>query len=117
LRRLLADPEFPVAGFERATWDLVFEPGVGIPGRVWATGKPAAIPDVLLDLNFPRIAEAHRSGLHGALGLPVRDGEEVLAVAEFYFGEARAPEPELVDALQPVVDLIARLIAGGGATT
>src|SRR5215510_14404238 len=46
-------PEFDAAS--RAT---AFEPGVGLPGRVWTTGEPAWIPDVTRDRNFPRSAVA-----------------------------------------------------------
>ena len=57
--------------FETVTRDMTFAPGVGLPGRVWMSGTPAWIPDVVKDRNFPRAPYAAREGLHGAFGFPV----------------------------------------------
>src|SRR5712692_547575 len=38
--------------FEQICRDLAFEKGEGLPGRIWQTGEPAWIPDVVSDLNF-----------------------------------------------------------------
>ena len=46
--------------FERICYETRFEKGVGLPGRVWKHLKPAWLPDVTQDGNFP---EPHsRSG-------------------------------------------------------
>src|SRR5262249_17757138 len=49
----------------------IFASGVGLPGRVWETGRAAWIPDVTQDPNFPRAPYAIRCGLHGAFGFPI----------------------------------------------
>lgn len=49
--------------FESITRETTFVPGTGLPGRVWASGKPAWIPDVVADPNFPRAPWATRAGL------------------------------------------------------
>ena len=49
--------------FEALSRRTTFRPGVGLPGRVWADKKPAWIPDVLQDANFPRAPIAAREGL------------------------------------------------------
>ncbi len=69
---------------------------VGLPGRVWASGKPAWIPDVVKDQNFPRAPTAAKEGLHAAFGFPILLGAEVLGVLEFFSRESRRPDQELL---------------------
>ena len=61
--------DFPA--FETAVRQTEFPPGIGLPGRVWAGREPAWIPDVSLDVNFPRARAAAQEGLHGAFAFPV----------------------------------------------
>jgi two-component system sensor histidine kinase/response regulator len=92
----------PIAEFEAITAAAVFKPGIGLPGRVWSTGEPAWIPDVVHDPNFPRAAAASRAGLHGAFGFPILRGKTVLAVMEFFAREVRQPDPDLLGMLGAV---------------
>jgi signal transduction histidine kinase len=77
-------PSLKAAQFEAATRTSTFSPGSGLPGRVWASGAPAYIPDVTRDSNFPRADIAAREGLHGAFAFPILLGREVLGVIEFF---------------------------------
>ena len=79
--------------FAQGSRGFHFERGEGLPGRVWAARRPAWIPDVTKDSNFPRAALARAADLRAALGVPVLAGEEVVAVLGFYEHEAR-PEDE-----------------------
>jgi PAS domain S-box-containing protein len=83
--------------FERVTRVGTFLPGVGLPGRVWQSGKPAWVADVALDDNFPRASAAAREGLHGAFACPVLLGTEVLGVIEFFCREFREPDADLLE--------------------
>ncbi|MBU2668457.1 GAF domain-containing protein [Actinoplanes bogorensis] len=91
---------------------LTFAPvkGIGITGRVWATGKPLWVPDIAdsATLRSPfereRAAACLRAGLRTVLAVPVRDADTVLGVLTCY---ASAPEPH--------EDLLALLLDGVGA--
>jgi GAF domain-containing protein len=64
--------EVSVDDFGRHTRAASFAYGVGLPGRVWATGEPAWIADVTRDPNFPRAPAAEEAGLRAAFGFPIR---------------------------------------------
>ena len=84
-------PEF-VAISRRST----FAPGIGLPGRVWASGRPAWILNVQEDANFPRAPVAAREGLRAAFGFPIVVGEQVRGVMEFFSQEIRPPDEDLL---------------------
>jgi PAS domain S-box-containing protein len=92
----------PFDEFAAVSLKFEFAPGIGLPGRVWASRRSAWIPDVEHDSNFPRAMAADRAGFHGALGFPIlRDGE-VLGVMEFFSREIRQPDEELLATLTTV---------------
>jgi PAS domain S-box-containing protein len=79
-----------------------FGRGAGLPGRVWASGRPAWIPDVVRDRNFPRATTAARVGLHGAFAFPIAVGAEILGVMEVFSGEIQQPDADLLQMLAAI---------------
>ena len=82
--------------FENTTKQRTFEKGVGLPGRVWASGEPAWIPDVVHDANFPRARIAAQEGLHAAFGFPIRLGADIHGVIEFFSSQICQPDEDLL---------------------
>ena len=82
--------------FETLTRTIVFARGVGLPGRVWDGLRPAWIPDVAADENFPRAEAASAENLHAAFAFPIMSGEKFLGVMEFYSHEIRQPDSALL---------------------
>src|SRR6267142_511430 len=78
--------------FEALSHEMSFPPGLGLPGRVWGDLKPAWIPDVTKDDNFPRAPAAAAEGLHAAFAFPILSGEKFLGVMEFFSHEIREPD-------------------------
>jgi signal transduction histidine kinase len=91
--------------FRRVTEATRFAPGVGLPGRVLSSGRPAWITDVTKDRNFPRAKMATDLGVKGAFAFPVLVGPDVVAVLEFFSDQA--VEPRTYDALLDVTGQIA----------
>ena len=79
-----------------------FEPGVGLPGRVWMSREPAWVQNVTKDDNFPRATAAEQVGLSGALAVPILSEEEVIAILEFFLREPRAEDERLVKVITAV---------------
>lgn len=95
-------PSMSLDGFETATRERTFTRDVGLPGRIWASGKPAWIPDVARDTNFTRAAYAAKAGLRGAFGFPILLGDEVVGVMEFFSEQIRQPDRDLNDMIASV---------------
>ena len=68
-----------------------FARGEGLPGRAWETQSVDWIPDLhLVDVErSPRLGVAARSGFRSALAVPVRAGEQVVAVLVFFIERPR----------------------------
>ncbi len=82
--------------FVSVTHALVLTEGVGLPGRVWSTLKPAWISDVTKDDNFPRAPVANEHGLHAALAFPIVSGQKLLGVMEFFSHKIRQPDRDMI---------------------
>jgi two-component system NtrC family sensor kinase len=85
-------PAVSAPGFEKLTRTLQYERGAGLPGRVWADGQPAWIPEIAGDANSPRRSAAREDGLHSAFAVPIILRGECLGVLEFFSREARPPD-------------------------
>ena len=98
------------AEFEAVSRRTTFVPGVGLPGRVWADRKPAWIPNVPEDTNFPRAPIAAREGLRSAFCFPIVFAGEVRGVLEFFSREIRPPDQPLLDMLSTVGNQIGQFM-------
>jgi PAS domain S-box-containing protein len=87
----------PTPEFDRSTLNSTLKKGVGLPGRVWESGKPMWIDNVVKDPNFPRAPVALREGLRGAFGFPILVGSDVWGIIEFFSPEIREPDDELMN--------------------
>jgi PAS domain S-box-containing protein len=84
--------------------------GIGLPGRVLASGKPAWIIDVTQDANFPRSNLAKDIGVRAGFGFPVLVGKEVVAVLEFFSPEAPEPDEALLDVMVHIGTQLGRVV-------
>jgi len=94
---------------EAPAWIDGTAPGIstgGVVRRVWFSGMPAWIPDLLQMPDFRRGPAASEAGLHSAFGFPIFAGAQPLGVMEFYGSEIKQPD----EALLKMVEAISRQI-------
>lgn len=95
-------PVLDMNEFENACRTITFPKEAGLPGRIWASGKPVWIPNLKKDDKFPRVPFAERSGLRAGFGFPILLGDEVIGVIEFFSQEIRQPDKELLEMIGSV---------------
>jgi PAS domain S-box-containing protein len=103
-------PQGDAPRFEADSRERVLERGIGLPGRVWATGEAVSIRDVVEDDSFLRAAMAEVEGLHGAVGFPITLNEEVMGVMEFFSHEARQPDEDMLQMMTAIGSQIGQFI-------
>src|SRR5262249_28963739 len=97
--------------FRAATEASHFERGIGLPGRVWESKRPAWVENVTDDPNFPRSDAARIAGLKTGVGIPILSGNKIIAVLEFFMRESRAQNERLLNVIASVagqLDLLHR---------
>src|SRR5262245_53211780 len=90
-------PSVNVSAFEALTRQSKFSRGVGLPGRVWSSGKPEWVTDVTNDISFSRAPLATKEGLHTGIGFPVKLGDEVVGVLECFSREIEEPDSDVLE--------------------
>jgi PAS domain S-box-containing protein len=97
------------ATFRRITDSIPFAADIGLPGRVFATKKPAWIGDVDSDEAFVRAHQGEEIGLRSGFAFPVLVGQEVAAVLEFFSPEVVAPDDVFLDVVAHIGTQLGRV--------
>jgi PAS domain S-box-containing protein len=102
--------EDSLASFRQAALDASCAKGEGLPGRVLESGGAVWIPDILKDANLPRAQPSEGLTVRGAIAFPVRIGEEIAAVLEFFSPEPSEPDPTLLDLMEQAGVQLGRVV-------
>jgi PAS domain S-box-containing protein len=103
-------PNLSFPTFVDATRKSTFKRGVGLPGRVWESCQPVWLPNIQQGPNFPRGSFAIAEGLHSAFAFPVRLGDHVAGVIEFFTRQNRKLEPDLMEMFDSIGSQIGQFI-------
>jgi PAS domain S-box-containing protein len=98
------------ADFDVLTRQIALTPGIGLPGRVWATEQPAWIVDVTVDPNFPRGPGALLAGLRSGFAFPVHSARGALGVIEMFAKRVHEPDVELLQTMSSLGSQLGQLI-------
>lgn len=85
-------------------------PGVGFPGKIWATRSPQWIGDMTQDVHIERSPIFAIAGLHGAFGFPLQDDGEILGVMVFYSTDVQRYDPELLEVMAAIGSQLGQFI-------
>lgn len=83
--------------FKNVTEGYSFNKGEGLPGRVFADDKPAWIPDLTTDTNFPRAKLLTSLKVKSAFAVPIHVSSEIGAIAEFFIDRTTLEDHSLID--------------------
>ena len=104
------DPQMSFPKFIAATRALTYARGEGLPGRVWEMMQPMWQHDLPTDNKFPRTPIAREEGLHSSFGFPIRTGETVTGVVEFFGRSIRKIESDLLEMFDSIGSQIGQFI-------
>ena len=85
-------------------------PGVGLLGRVLASGRPAWIADVTQDSDLSHGELATKSDVKAAYGFPVLAGERVVGVLEFFSDQPVEPDGALLQVMAQIGTQLGRVV-------
>jgi len=85
--------------------------GQDLPGRVWHEGRPVWIADLASTPPGPRIATALHHDMVSGWAVPVRAGNKVLAVLEFYCHLRLREDRETLAAIETVAASLGQMLA------
>jgi two-component system sensor histidine kinase/response regulator len=100
----------PTRAFQSASEATEFDPGVGLPGRVLSSGRPALILDLAQDAKFPRAEVARMGGMRAGFAFPVVAGSDVAAVLEFFADTAQAPDALFLHLMAQIGTVLGRVV-------
>ena len=89
-----------------ATAAIGFTSGVGVPGRILATGEPAWVSDTGVDPLFARKG----LGFGAAFGFPVKSEGRIIAALEFFSHETAPPDAELMPTVRTLGEQVGRVL-------
>jgi PAS domain S-box-containing protein len=96
------EPSKKYLPFEKVSSEIQFKSGSGLVGRVWASGKPVWVQDIVQERVFLRTAAAKKVGFKSACAIPLAMGGEVVGVMVFFSDKERPPEHEHLQSLNLV---------------
>ncbi len=103
-------PSMEVDAFTKASREMTFRRGEGVPGAVWASAAPIFLPEIGEQQDSGRYETAVRAGLRAVCAFPIVSENQVLGVLEFFSRSQRSADNQLLEALADMTSQIAQFI-------
>jgi len=95
-------PDASIQGFLAAAREFTYAPGVGMSGKVWASGQPLWIPDITKDARALTAIFRAESGIRGAFVFPLTAVNMTVGVLAFSSHAIREPDAQLLAAVRSI---------------
>lgn len=96
--------------FQTITKQIRFAPGIGLPGRVWASGTPQWFADIIQDHNCLRSEVAKKEGIHSGFGFPIISDRKILGIIVFFSLEIKPPDKDLLKMMTAIGNQIGQFV-------
>jgi PAS domain S-box-containing protein len=96
--------------FRKVTEEMKFSLGLGLPGRVWASGEPEWISDIHSDANFLRGKDDAHLNVGSGFAFPLLVGRDVAAVLEFFSPDITEPDFQVLEVMAHVGAQLGRVV-------
>jgi PAS domain S-box-containing protein len=100
-----------IEALETAGRAATYPAGVGLAGRVWATGRPEWVGDVHADPEFRRKEAATAIGLRVACAFPVLQGATTIGAMLYFTRRVRPPDADVLALANDVGSRVGQYIA------
>ena len=104
-------PDRACTEFHRDSIGRVLQKGKDLPGQIWAAESPVWMEDLQEDASFLRGPSAKADGLVTGWGVPVRVGNQVIAVVEFFSRQKQREDREMMATVETVCASIGQFMA------
>ena len=110
-------PGLEASRFAAETREMQFEPGAGLAGRVFASGRHVWLPRAAEAPWFLRSAAAAEAGLVSGIAFPVHVSGKPGAVIEFFSRRYAQPGDDMIDTLSGLATQIGQFVERRRAET
>jgi PAS domain S-box-containing protein len=104
----------PSEDFRHETESLILSRSQGLPGTVWSQGKACWIADLRQNPSFMRRTAARLNGFASGWAVPVRVGNQVIAVVECFSRQFMREDPDLLATVETVCGSVGQFMARAG---
>ncbi len=104
----------PSEDFRHETEELILSRGQGLPGAVWSLGKACWISDLRQHPSFMRRTSARLNGFVSGWGVPIRVGNQVIAMVECFSRQFVREDTDLLATVETVCGSVGQFMARAG---
>ena len=103
-------PSIPIPDLMAHSQNTTFAPGLGLPGRVWASRSIHGLTNVMYDSEFSDSEPISQAGLQQAFGIPLLADGKILGVLTLFSGDVQQADEDLLKTMAAIGRQLGQLI-------